>query len=109
MLKTLMKVVLTVVLAYAAYRGAEFYSIYKTGTYLQACAPMQDICRLTKSNPSDEMVTEFMRDTYSCMSRKQGFPESVLFPIPKEWSDPSPNYFKRDDFMKRFATRERCG
>ena len=100
MIKTILKVVLSVLVLFLLYKAALFYSVYKMGVYASECTSMAKVCELAERRASNEEVAAAMAATYACIQEKRSFVESWIFPITENFLNPPPDSVTYRDVEK---------
>jgi hypothetical protein len=87
LIKTILKILLLGVLAYAVYKGAWVYSGIKWSTYVAACAEQVQMCKLGRQKAPDHEIAAAVTELYTCVQKRQPMVESVFVRLPKSHAE----------------------
>lgn len=93
MIRTILKYALLAGVAFACYKGLQFYAALQLGEHMHACGFKARVCPLVQQRADGTAITQAMNDAFRCVGSRQTFAESLVLPIKGELPIPSTNHF----------------
>lgn len=101
MISTIKKIFLISVFGFVAYKALNYYVLYAYAMTMNECTDFEEAASLKRQKASGFEVEQYLHKTYSCIKQRQGFLQSIFYPVPDKWLNPpsgSVSYMDIPDF-----------